>query len=424
MGDIQAFSQTAIFNMDMAAFFSKWVQDIRDSQADDGRYPDFAPHVSDPNQGFSGVPAWGDAGVIIPWRMYVNYGDTRGLEEHYPSAKRWIDFIHKENPNLLWLNARGNDYNDWLSGDSLVCEGWSEKGAAVPKPVFATAFFAHSAETLAKMAEALGRTLEAMKYRKLFEGIRAAFQDAYVKKDGRVEGDTQAGYALALRFGLMPENLRGEAVKHMIRAIEHYRGHLSTGIQSTHRLLLELTRNGFHREACRLIQLTDFPSWGYMIQNGATTIWERWDGYVKGRGFQNPGMNSFNHWAFGSVGEWMWRHLAGINPDEEHPGFKHFRIQPLPGGGLRSAKGEYRSIRGRILSSWRIAGGRFTLDVTIPPNTTATVVVPSEDSSRITEGELPVEKRQGVRFLRHENGASVFLVESGRYTFNAPFGKD
>jgi len=339
MGDIQAFAQTAVFNMDMAAFFNKWVRDIRDDQAEDGRYPDFAPHPGDPNRKWSGTPAWGDAGAIVPWRMYENYADTRILDEHFESARRWVDSVHQHNPDLIWHHARGNNYNDWLNADTLIMEGWPKSGGETPHDVFATAFFARSTEIVAKMATVLGRHEDAARYRDLFDSIRRAFNERFVKPDGRIDGDTQGGYALALNFNLLPDELRPKAAQRMIEGFKRYNGHLSTGIQTTHRLMLELTRNGYNDEAWRLILLRDFPSWGLMIDNGATTIWERWDGYVKGRGFQNPGMNSFNHWAFGAVGEWIYRTVLGINPDEAQPGYKHFEIRPRPGGDVTWAKG-------------------------------------------------------------------------------------
>ena len=250
--------------------------------------------------------------------------------EHFESAKRWVEFIHRNNPNLLWQKNRGDDFNDWLNGDTVNLEGYPHGISAIPNEVFATAFFAHSTEILANMAKVLDRKEDAAKYGKLFGDIKAAFNRAYVKPDGRIRGDTQAGYALALHFNLLDELLRPKATEHMIEAIKKYKDHPSTGIQTTHRMMLELTRNGRHDEAWRLINLRTVPSWGYMVEMGATTIWERWDGYVKGRGFQDPGMNSMNHWAFGAVGEWMWRDLAGINPDDEQPGFKHFIIRPRP----------------------------------------------------------------------------------------------
>ncbi len=416
-GDIQSFSQTAIFNRDMAGFFTKWIPDLRDSQADDGRYPDFAPHVGDPNTGNSGAPAWGDAGTVVPWRMYQNYGDTRVLEQHYASARRWVDYIHANNSNLLWRVGRGNDYNDWLNGDTLILDGYPRGISEIPKEVFATAFFAHSAEIVAKMAGVLGRADDAATYAALFASIKAAFNQAYVSADGTITGGTQAGYALALNFNLLDEPLRPKVAALLMVAIARYKAHPSTGIHATHRMMIELSRNGQHNEACRLINLRTVPSWGYMVDMGGTTIWERWDGYVKGRGFQNPGMNSFNHWALGSVGEWAWRELAGLNPDEAKPGFKHVVIRPRTGGGFTWIKSRYPSIRGPFVSEWSQNGNAFTLHVAVPPNATATVHVPAQDAATVTEGGTLASQAVGVSFLRNEEGCAVYAIESGDYTF-------
>jgi len=422
-GDIQAFAQTAIFNMDMAAFFTKWLRDMRDDQTADGRYPDFSPNPYSAlgSDKFYGVPAWGDAGVIIPWRVWQNYADRRLIEEHYDSARRWVEFIRSRNPNLLWEHSRGNDYGDWLNADTIVQEGWPSSGGQAPKALVGTAFFAHSTELLAKMAEALGRTEDARRYQALFEAIRKAFQQAYVKPDGRMESDTQSAYALALHFNLLPEAQRPAAFQHMLNGFARYHGHLSTGFLSTHRLLLELARADRYDEAYRLLNLRSFPSWGFMIDNGATTIWERWDGFVKGRGFQDPGMNSFNHWAFGAVVEWMWREIVGLNPDDRYPAYERFAIRPRPGGGLTHAQGEYQSIRGLIRAAWRIEGELLALEVTVPPNTTATVRVPSTAPQQVTESGKPAARAPGVRWLRQEAGAAVLEVTSGMYQFRAPY---
>jgi alpha-L-rhamnosidase len=417
MGDIQAFSQTAIFNMDLGAFFTKFAQDIRDDQADDGRFPDFAPHPGDPNESFSGVPAWGDAGVIVPWRAYQNYADTRLLAAHFDAARRWVDYIQRENPDLVWAKGRGNDYNDWLNGDWIKQEGWPAQGGAVSNEVFATAFFAHSTDLVSRMARVLGRSEEAGRYGDLFQRIKRTFNERFVTTEGQVASDTQGGYALALHFDLLPEAVRPLAARRLVENIRRYGGHLSTGIQTTHRAMLELTRNGHADVGWQMLTNRTFPSWRYMIDNGATTIWERWDGYVKGRGFQDAGMNSFNHWAFGAVGEWMWRHIAGLNPDETRPGWKHFTIAPRPGGGVSWARGEYDSIRGRIVSDWRLEGNTMTLRVEVPPNTTATVRLPTTDADGVAGSGRPVDQAEGVRFLRAEEGAALYEVVSGRYEF-------
>jgi alpha-L-rhamnosidase len=421
MGDIQVFSQTAIFNMDLAAFFTKWLRDIRDDQADDGRFPDFAPHPGNPNAQFSGAPAWADAGVIVPWRAYQNYADVRLLEEHFQSACRWVDWVHGMNPDLIWSRGRNNDYNDWLNGDWIKQAGWPAKGASVPNELFATAFFARSTELVARMARVLGLPDAAERYTALAERIKTAFNRAFVDKDGRLLGDTQGGYALALAFDLLPPELRSAATRRAVAGIRGYSGHLSTGIQTTHLLMLELARNGQHDLAWQLLTNRTFPSWRYMIDQGATTIWERWDGYVRGRGFQDPGMNSFNHWAFGAVGEWMWRHIAGLNPDDAQPGWRHFFIAPRPGGGVTWAKGEYLSVRGLIATRWRVGNGSFTLEVRIPPNTSATVRVPTNAPDQVREGRRPASRSPGVLFTSSDSEAAVFEVLSGRYVFQAPY---
>jgi alpha-L-rhamnosidase len=417
MGDIQVFAQTAIFNFDMAAFFKKWVADVRDAQADDGRFPDFAPHPFGRNERFSGAPGWGDAGVVVPWRAYENYGDTRILADQFTAAARWIEFVRKKNPTLLWKNARGNDYGDWLSGDTLVAEGWPKTGGEVPKEVFATAMFAHSTDLVARMARVLGRTDDARQYGELFEQIKTAFNTAYVGADGRITGDTQAGYALALSFDLLPASLRPPAVNWMLAGIKAYKGHMSTGFHSSYRMMLELSRAGRSDVAYQLALEKTFPSWGYSIENGATTIWERWDGYVKGRGFQDKGMNSFNHYAIGAVGEWLYRVVLGINPDPAQPAWGHVIIRPSPGGGLTRARGAYESIRGPIAVAWQQEYGALTLDVSIPPNVTATVFVPAKDVAGVSESGRPARNAEGVSFTRMEDGAAVFEVGSGRYQF-------
>ncbi len=421
-GDILAFSEAAIFNMDLAAFFTKYVHDLRDAQHEDGRFPDFAPLGAKRDTGeFCGVPAWGDAGIVIPWRLYRYYGDERVLAEHFEAARRWIDSIHGQNPDLLWIEGRGNDYGDWVNGDSVRIEGFPQEGNAVPKEVFATAFFADSTRMVAEMARIVGRDAEARRYGTLAESIRAAFNEAYVDESGRIEGDTQAGYALALDMDLLDEPLRAGALKHLLAAIERYQGHLSTGFHTAYRLMRVLSEFGHHHEACRLINLRTPPSWGYMIEQGATTIWERWDGYVEGRGFATPGMNSFNHYMFGAVGEWIWSRIVGIDLDETACGFKRFTISPRPGPGFSWVSGAYDSIRGTIESEWRIEDGVFHLRVTVPANTTARVRIPTSDPAGVREGGMGLDDVEGLTPADAEPGALWVEAESGTYAFSAPF---
>ncbi len=423
MGDAQVFAQTAMFNMDMAAFFTKWARDIREAQASDGRFPDFAPHPFDPNQRFSGNPGWADAGVLVPWLLYVNYGDIDVLAEQLEAAKRYVDWSVANNPDLIWRNASQLTplwYGDWLNADTFAdLAGIPRKGGEVPKEIYATAFLAHSAQRLGEMAALLGRKKDAARYSKLAKKVRLAFNRVFVSRDGRIQGDTQAGYALALNFDLLPEKLRPLAARRMAAALGPYNGSLSTGIQSTVRMMIELTRYGYHEAAYDLMTRTSIPSWGYMVEHGGTTIWERWDGWVEGRGFQNPGMNSFNHYAIGAVGEWMYRVIGGLNPDPAAPGWKHFTIRPIPGGGLTWAQASYDSIRGRIRCRWEKIGTSLIMAVEIPANTTATVNIPAGDHDVVTENGLPAEKAQGVTAVGRQDGCAVFCLGSGSYEFRS-----
>ncbi len=436
-GDILAFGQTACFQMDMAAFLAKWLQDLRDDQARDGRFPDFAPHPFDPDKRFSGVPAWGDAGVFVPWYLWVSYGDKRVLDEHYDAARRWVDWIHSNNPDLLWKNNRNNDYGDWLNGDTLKLTGFGfpEGKAQMSPEVVGTAFFRQSALLVSKMAGILGRTEDAARYGKLAADIKSAFNRAYVKEDGTIEnldppkdpnqkpvlhGNTQSDYALALDLDLLPPEKRPLAANLMVKAIENYKWHISTGFHTTVRLMKELTKAGRNDVAYRLINNRTIPSWGYEIDHGATTIWERWDGWVEGRGFQDPGMNSFNHYAIGAVAEWMLRVIIGINPDEDSPAYKRFTLRPMPGGGLTWARGHYDSIRGRIACDWRMEGDTLHVVVTIPPNTSATVCIPARDRTAVQEiPQAGTQSMQGVTFKGMQDGAAAFEVGSGTYHFTS-----
>ena len=420
-GDIQVFSPTAMFNRDMAAFLSKWLRDMRDAQTPDGRFPDFAPHPYGPLIRYSGNPGWADAGVIVPWRLYLFYGDRRILDEAFESACCWVDFGVSENTDLIWRDHGKLEplyYGDWLNADTFVeIPGLPRSGAEVPKEVYATAFFAYSAGLVARMARVLGRTREARIYGGLSQRIRAAFIREFVSPQGKIRGDTQAGYALALHFDLLPVSLRKKAAQRMVAALKPYGGGLSTGIQSTLRLMLELARWGHLEEAYRILGRHQMPSWLYMIEHGGTTMWERWDGWVEGRGFQNPGMNSFNHYAIGSVGEWIWRVIAGINPDETNPGCAALRIEPRPGCGLTWARASWHTVRGTVTVAWRIDDSRFHLEVSLPPSVNATVIFPCRSLRSVTEGGLPADQARCVRALRKQPRGCAVSVESGNYRF-------
>lgn len=368
MGDILSFGQTAFYNMQLGPFMRKWLQDVRDAQSQDGQFADFAPHPFGKDERFTGAPGWGDAGVGVAWTAFINTGDLSHLEMQFDAAKRWIEYVTSKNPDLIWRNERGNDYGDWLNGDTLIAEGWPRSGSEVPKEIFATMMFAESARIVERMAKLLNKPAS-----DLYERIKVAFQSRFVDSKGRMPGDTQAGYALALYYDLIPRELREKSFQLLVNAIERVGFKLSTGFHSTLPAMMVLTQFGRADLAYKLILNREFPGWLYSVDNGATTIWERWDGFVKGRGFQDPGMNSLNHWAFGAVGEWMMKTIIGITPDENAPGYKHFFVTTQSGGNLEWAKGSLDTAYGRIELEWHTRVSHIEIQITVPPNTSATI---------------------------------------------------
>jgi alpha-L-rhamnosidase len=388
-GDIQIFCQSSIFNMNMAGFYTKWVNDSKD-MAPNGQFFSMIPSLRQKGfwEGWIGAPGWSEAGLIVPWRMYENYADTRALETLYEEMKSHIETTLRENPDLIW-KVRHNHNNDWLNANTIANPPdttYSTKRGGIPDDTFSTAFFAYASRLLSKIARTLGHSDDAEHYGALADKIKAVFIKEYVTDDGSVAGNSQAAYSLALNYDLLPDELREKAFEHLVACIEEYDYRLSTGFITTPMMMQELVNFGRTDIAYRLLESSRFPSWLYPIKNGATTVWERWDAWVPGRGFQSAGMNSFDHFAFGSVGEWMFRHVLGINPDIEHPGYEHFTIHPRPGGSLTWAKGSYNSIRGEIATSWKIENKHFVLDVKIPANSTATLILPDNKKVKLGSG--------------------------------------
>jgi alpha-L-rhamnosidase len=369
LADAQVFLPTASLNMDVAAFMTKWGYDVLDAQLPNGSFPDVAPRLIVEREG---APAWSDGGIIIPWTLWRRYADRRLLERHWPAMERYMDYLLRHNPDLLWTARRGNDYGDWLS-----------VGEHTPRDVLATAYWAGDALLMSEMADALGMPERAEHYRRLHGAIRAAFNAAYVDDDARIEGDTQTVYVLALHMGLLSEEARPRAAERLVERIQANGGHLSTGFVGVGLLCPTLSDAGYGDVAHELLTKDTFPSWGYSIRHGATTIWERWDGWTEERGFQTPAMNSFNHYSLGSIGQWLYEYVAGIRAVS--PGYEHVLIAPDP-GDMQWARATYRSVRGPITSAWRQDDETFSLDVEIPPNVTATVVLPSGESHEIGSG--------------------------------------
>ena len=396
-GDAQAFIGTAAYNMNIAPFFTAWLRTYEDTQSPEGAFADIAPCYGGMSAG------WGDAGVVCPWTIYRVYGDRRILEERYRSMVRWIGLLEKKSDNCV---RPADGYGDWLNVN-----------AELPKDVIATAYFAYATSLTAKTARVLGKNDDAVKFEKLLARIKAAFQSAFVAADGRIKGHTQTAYLMALGFDLLPADKRPLAVKHLVDLIEERNRHLSTGFLGVNLLLPVLTSVGRNDLAYTLLQNETYPSWGYPVKHGATTIWERWDGWTEEKGFQDIGMNSFNHYAYGSCGQWMFSTMAGI--DTDGPGFERIVIHPQPGGGITFVNASYDSPRGRITSAWRQEAGRFTLEVTIPANTTATVFVPAKKAADVTESGKPAAQATAVQFLRDTDGVAVFRIGSGKYSFSS-----
>ena len=407
LGDAQIFVRTACYNSDVAAFFAKWMCDVTDAQSPAGGFPDVAPRMTSLSDG---APAWGDAGIIVPWTIYHMYGDAAIIREHYTSMGRWMDYLQQANPGYLRLGRLNNNFGDWLAIDEEA-----------PTDVLATAYWAYDARLMSTMAHAIGETADHRRYTDLFERIRAAFVAAYVDGQGRIAGDTQTGYVVALHMGLLPSEMRAAAAAHLVDNIRRHDWHLTTGFIGVGYLCPVLTEAGYVDVAYRLLLNETFPSWGYSIRHGATTIWERWDGWTEERGFQAVEMNSFNHYSLGSIGEWLYRYVAGIDVDPERPGFGHIIIRPRPGGGLTHASATYRSIVGLIASAWRLEGPVLFLHVTIPANATATVYVPASEDGDLSEGGIPVAAAAGVRVLERSHLCTILAVASGTYVFRAAY---
>ena len=415
MGDAFIFAQTSIYNRDMAAFYSKWITDIIDAQTERGTFPDIAPHPFAYEKHFTGVPGWADAGIQVPVTLYQNYGDTEILEIYFDAYERYIKYLEKINPDFIWENKLGNNYGDWLNGNTLRAEGFPTTGAQIPSEVFATIMYYNSTCNLVKMAKAIGKKDKANYYSELASNIKEAFTKTFVSPEGIIDGDAQACYAMALYYGIYPEKLEDAMEKRMIEKFIPYDGRMNTGFHSTLPLMKELVKRGYEDKAFQLLETTEFPSWGYSIEQGATSIWERWDGYVKGRGVQGAGMNSFNHYAFGAVGEWMYQNILGIQPDDNNPGFTHFILKPMPKGTLTRAKGSYNSISGKIETEWEKNDNQFKYDFTIPANTSARIYIPSENSENITiNGETLPDIMEKTDFEFADNYTS-FELPSGKY---------
>jgi alpha-L-rhamnosidase len=385
-GDAQVFIRTAAFNMDVASFFNKWFDDMVDAQTRFGTIPSVIPNVclGDPeageNAGRDGGPAWADAAMICPWTIYQCYGDTDVIIERYDMLKTFVDALHARSHDFIRCDRRFSKehcFGDWLNHDAVTSHD-----------LIGTAFLAYCTHLFSKMAKAVGKDADAAHYAELFDKTCKAFCHHFVTPAGRLANQTQTAYLLALHFDLLPEEQRQTAADWLAADFKQRGMHLSTGFVGSPYINHVLTRFGYLDVAYELLNQDTFPSWLYPVTQGATTIWERWDSWHHERGFQNVGMNSFNHYAYGAIGAWLYQTVAGIEIDPEKPGYKHILIAPKPGGGLTHAMAKIDSVYGKIISAWQIDdAGVFTLDITIPANTTATVTLPDGQTHHVGSGQ-------------------------------------
>jgi alpha-L-rhamnosidase len=405
LADAQVFAPTASRNADVSAFFARWLRDVVDGQDADGAFRDIAPVISLHREA---APAWGDGAVIIPWHLWRTYGDRRVLEECFDAMVAWVAHIRRHNRDLRWRHRTGNAYGDWLQVD-----------ASTPRDVLATAYFARSAQIVAEAAEVLGRSARAAEHHALHAAIRDAFISSYVGEDGAVEGGTQTGYLLALSFGLLPPALVSAAVEHLAADIEKRNCRLTTGFVGVALLCPVLADHGRADLAYALLHQEEFPSWGYSIRHGATTIWERWDGWTEHGGFQSAAMNSFNHYSLGSVGDWLFGRVAGIDQTPDSVAYRELWLRPLPGGRLTWARAEQETARGRVACGWSIADGRITVTATVPPGSTAVLEVPTPDPDSVREGDAPAAGAPGVLGVEPSAVGATLRLASGRFTVSA-----
>ncbi|HVU58405.1 MAG TPA: family 78 glycoside hydrolase catalytic domain [Puia sp.] len=408
-GDAQVFSRTAAFNMGVDNFFAKWLKDVAADQSPGGAVPFVIPNVLS-----SGSSAgWADVGTIVPWNMYLVYGDRRVLEQQYPSMKAWVEFIKGQSKDDLWNT--GFHFGDWLFYRPF--DDNDGRSAVTDKYLIAQCFYAHSTQLVINAAKVLGKTEEAAAYEQLLKRIKAAYVREYMTPNGRLVSGTQTAYVLALEFDMLPESLQKQAARRLADNVKDYGYHLTTGFLGTPYLCHVLSQWGYTDIAYRLLLQESYPSWLYPVKMGATTIWERWDGIKPDSTFQTPGMNSFNHYSYGAIGDWMYRVVAGIDTYEDDPGYKHSKIYPHPGGGLTEAEARLETGYGELSSHWKKEKDSLLLDVVIPPNTSSTVYIPAPEGGLVTESGRLLGSVKEVRIAGVGRGYLMVELGSGSYHF-------
>jgi alpha-L-rhamnosidase len=424
-GDAQVFASTACFNMDTNAFFTKWMKDFTVDQKPNGSVPWVVPMVIEGGGGTGwsdgyGATGWADAAIVIPWTVYQAYGDKRILENQYSSMKAWVDYMVDQAGEGYLFNT-GFHFGDWLSFAEYYTYNYNAPdygyaGAHTDKDLIATAYFYYSTGLMQKTAEILGHTEYANTLKALRPKIKAAFQREFVTVTGRLTSNTQTAYILALSFGIVPDDMREIAAKRLADDVSYF-GHLTTGFLGTPLICDALTENGYPDIAYKLFFNKRYPSWLYPITMGATTIWERWDGIKPDGTFQNEGMNSFNHYAFGAVGNWLYTKVTGLSIDPENPGYKKIIIKPYITNQWQYAKAELNSVYGKIISGWKIKNNTILMNISIPANTTAKIYFPSANKKSINVNGSSILNDKIIKFIGTEKDRAVFEVGSGNYEF-------
>ena len=417
-GDAQAFCRTAAYNMDVSSFFTKWLKDISADQKKGGEVPDVIPDILNKQGSETAQPSagWGDVAVIAPWTMYQVYGDKNFLENQYTGMKAWVEYIRKKaGDSYIWKG--GSKYGDWLFYHPPV-NNHTEPDGYTEHDFIATAFYAYSTSILAETAKELGKTDDAKMYYELFEKVKEVFINEYVTKAGRVGTNSQTSYVLALKFNLLPDNIRSKAAQFLVNDIKSRGNHLSTGFLGTPYLCHVLSDNGYTDVAYELLLQESYPSWLYPVKMGATTIWERWDGEKTDSTFQDPGMNSFNHYAYGAIGDWMYRVSAGI--EIKGAGYKNIIIQPHPTNKLTYSSASFESSYGTIASGWERKDGKVIIKVKVPANTSATIILPVTNQDKVTESGKALSLNIYFKDIKTSDNKLTLQAGSGDYSFEIP----
>lgn len=412
-GDAQIFCRTACFLENTYNFYRKWLVDVEADQTPEGGVahvvPDLLsgrPEIANDwllGQGSHSAAAWADVAVINPWTMYLTFGDKEILKQQYQSMKGWIGFMREHAQDYIWNYKL--QFGDWVALDA-------EEGSyfgATPNDLTCTAYFAYSTGLFVKIAEILGNDDDAKEYQELYEKVVEKFQKTFFDENGVMTAQTQTAHIVALYFGLTPEKYKETTVGNLLKLLEKENGHLVTGFVGTPYFCHALSQNGHVKEAYDLLLKDDFPSWLYQVKMGATTVWEHWDGMKPDGTMWSPDMNSFNHYAYGAIGEWMVRVAGGLEVDEAKPGYKHAVIYPRLGGGLSFMKCEYDSVYGTVKSFWEDHGNSAMLHVTVPVNTTATICL---------DGAKAVTESDGLTFT---DDGSCMKAEAGSGEYNICF---